>query len=428
MHWMNSKSQAWSKALFGATDDHYHRFPFCTMIAHIDADSFFASVLQRKHPRLRGKPLLALGMGGGCVIAASYEAKAKGVKTGMPLKQALELCPDAQQVPSDFAETALASQQIEAILQGHCPVMQQYSIDEWFLDLKTLVGGVPFDLWVWAKDIQKEVLEGTGLSVSVGIGPSKLLAKMASEYHKPAGVMVVEKHTIEKFLSDRPAPAIAGIGRRREAHTKAKNWHTAWDIATADPQALQKLFGKPGLEMQRELLGECLSPVAEDTRAPQSISRTRTFKATKDVKLIWAQLMQHLSYTILKMRTQDLACSGISVWLRDKHYHHDGIQLRLPQPMDTEEDITPFARKAFDRLRDHNLLYNQIGFCLWALTLKGAAQFSLFEDPKNSMEDENLQQSLDSLRQKFGREVVIRGSQLPVHKKRTRALELPFFT
>lgn len=398
------------------------------MIAHIDADSFFASVLQRKHPHLRGKPLLALGMGGSCVIAASYEAKAKGVKTGMPLKQALELCPEAKQVPSDFAETAIASQQIEAILQSHCPVMEQYSIDEWFLDLKTLVGGIPFDLLLWARDIQKEVMDCTGMSVSVGIGPSKLLAKMASEYHKPAGCMVIEKHTIETFLSDRPAPAIAGIGRRREVHAKAKNWHTAWDIAKADSEVIKKLFGKPGLEMQRELLGECLSKVATSEAPPKSISRTRSFQSTKDTKLVWAHVMQHVSYTVLKMRTQELACHAISLWLRDRHYHHEGIQLRLPQATDTEEDITPFVRKAFDRLRDHNALYNQVGFCLWALTPKGAKQFSLFEDPKHTVEDEDLQRSLDKLRKRFGREVVIRGSQLPVFRKKERALELPFFT
>jgi nucleotidyltransferase/DNA polymerase involved in DNA repair len=394
------------------------------MLAHVDADCFFVSVLQRKHPKLKGKPILAMGMGGGCVIAASYEAKAKGVKTGMPYKQAMELCPEAINVPADFAETALASHQIEAILQGHCPVMEQYSIDEWFMDLATLVGGVPFDLLLWAKDVQKEILMMTDLSVSIGIGPSKILAKMAGEEHKPAGCTVVEKHQIEAFLGRRPAAAIPGIGRRRDVHAKAKNWTTAWDIANADAGLLQQMFGKPGVDLKRELLGERLSEVATEGAPPKSISRTRTFKATKDPKMIWAYALQHLSYTVLKMRNQDLSCRGISLWLRDNRYHHDGIQLRLPRPMDTEEDITPFARKAFDRLRDHNLLYNQVGFCLWNLSPKGSEQFSLFESPKHAMEDEDLQQSLDNLRKKFGREVVIRGSQLPVHNPERRKIDL----
>ena len=128
------------------------------MIAHIDADSFFASVLQRKDPRLKGKPLLALGMGGSCVIAASYEAKAFGVKTGMPLREAKKLCPQALCVPSDFRETAMASQQLESILQKECPSIEKMSIDEWFLDLRTLVGGFPADTGAWAKMMQQKIV------------------------------------------------------------------------------------------------------------------------------------------------------------------------------------------------------------------------------------------------------------------------------
>lgn len=397
------------------------------MIAHIDADSFFASVLQRKHPDLRGKPLLALGMGGGFVIAASYEAKATGVKTGMPLSEALTLCPKAQQVPSDFAETALASHQIEAMIHNHCPVMEQYSIDEWFLDLRSVVGGIPFDLLLWAKDIQKDIMDSTDLSVSIGVAPSKILAKMAGEERKPAGCTVVEKHEIEAFLGRRPVMAIPGIGQRRNAHAQAKNWHTAWDFAMADMNTVDRLFGKSGTDLQRELLGERLSPVATDDAPQKSISRARSFKPTKDLKVIWAYVMQHVSYTILKMRNQGTTARGIALWLRNDRYRHDGLQMKLPQPMDTEEDITPYAKKAFDRLKSKDGRYTQVGFGLWNLQPKGAAQFSLFEDPKHALEDEELQHSLDTLRDKYGREVVIRGSQLPVHKRRKRELNLPTF-
>ncbi|HVW66329.1 MAG TPA: DNA polymerase IV [Candidatus Peribacteraceae bacterium] len=397
------------------------------MICHIDADSFFASVLQRKHPRLRGKPLLALGMGGGCVIAASYEAKAKGVKTGMPLRDALALCPQAERMSSDFAETALASHQIESIIQNHCPVIEQMSIDEWFLDLDTLVGGVPFDLFLWAKDIQKEIMTMTGLSVSVGVGPSKLLAKMASEYRKPAGVTVVEKHTIETFLADRPAAAIPGIGRMRELHTKARHWDTAWDIATADTATLQKLFGKQGPELQQELLGECLFEVNAESAQPQSISRTRSFKALKGSDVVWAHVLQHVSYCVLKMRKQKLCTRGISVWLRDNKYEHSGLQLKLPQPFDTEEAITPYVRKLFLQLFDKHTLYTQAGFALWNLHERASKQFSLFRDANDMIEEETLQQSLDELRIKYGREVVIRGSALPVHDPHKRKLDLPMF-
>ncbi len=161
------------------------------MIAHIDADSFFASVLVRQNPRLAGKPLLATGMGGGCVIAASYEAKNRGVKTGMPLKDALLLVPDAIRMPSDFQEAGLASEQIEQMIRRVCPIVEQMSIDEWYLDVRSLVGGVPMDLEGWATRLQKDIFTSTGLWVSIGVGPSKLLAKMAGEYRKPRGMTII---------------------------------------------------------------------------------------------------------------------------------------------------------------------------------------------------------------------------------------------
>ncbi len=399
------------------------------MLAHIDADSFFASVLQRKHPTLRGAPLLALGMGGGCVIAASYEAKACGVKTGMPLKEALQLCPKAVQMPADFAETSLASQQIESIIQSHCPVIEQYSIDEWFLDLSTCVGGIPFDMLLWAKDIQQEILAMTDISVSIGIAPTRILAKMAGEEKKPAGSTVIEKHEIEAFLGRRPVQAIPGIGQRRGAHAKAKHWETAWDFAIADQALVQKMFGKGGHELQQELLGNSIYGVTSEGGPQKSISRTRSFKPTSDKQHVWAQAMQHVSYCILKMRTQESMTRGISLWLRDDRYRHNGLQIKLPQPMDTEEDITPYVRKAFDRLTGKGVTtkYTQVGFGLWNLSPKAASQFSLFESPAHAIEDEHLQSSMDSLRKKYGREVVIRGSALPVHKKKKRELNVSTF-
>lgn len=397
------------------------------MLAHIDADSFFASVLQRKHPQLRGKPLLALGMGGGCVIAASYEAKATGVRTGMPLREAMKLCPKAVHMPADFAETTLASKQIEAIIQSHCPIIEQYSIDEWFLDLQTCVGGIPFDLLLWGKDIQKEILQMTDLSVSIGIAPSKILAKTAGEEKKPAGCTVIEKHEIEAFLMRRPVMAIPGIGRKRGIHAQARKWETAWDFATADCTIVQKLFGIGGRELQRELLGERVYNVESESSAQKSISRARSFKMTDDRQRIWAQAMQHISYCVLKMRTQETMARGIGLWLRDHQFHHDGLQLKLPQAMDTEEDITPYVRKAFDTLIFRMPRCTQIGFSLWNLVPKAAAQFSLFESPTHAIEDEHLQDSMDRLRKKYGREVVLRGSALAVHKQKMRELDFSVF-
>ncbi|MSR86951.1 DNA polymerase IV [Candidatus Peribacteria bacterium] len=408
------------------------------MISHIDADAFFASAIVRKNPHLGGKPLLALGMGGGCVIAASYEAKAFGVKTGMRLKDALVLCPKAVHVPADFHEAARASHEIEAILQRLCPLVQQMSIDEWYLDLHTVTGGLPHDLEAWARLHQNEIHRKVGLTVSVGIGPSKILAKMAGEYRKPAGVTVVTLPlspslssealakeeggrgpgggglSLETFLRDRPAGAIPGVGRQRMIHTEARGWKTAWDFAQAPTEELKKLFGKPGVELQQELLGTIVSEVTSDEAPPKSVSRCRSFRPTKRREILWAHLLRHAEYLMLKMRRHALMCRGISVWMRDGEYKGYGSNASLPQPTQTLDAILPFVRQCFEKGYDPRITYTQIALAFWQLVPSGATQYSLFESAVMNDRDEAIQKSLDALHERFGRSSITRGSAMGV--------------
>jgi len=395
------------------------------MIAHIDADAFFASALQRKRPDLKGKPLLALGMGGGCVIAASYEAKACGVKTGMRLGDARRLCPKAIALPSDFDEALLASRQIEQILQNRCPIIERYSVDEWFLDVRALPGGIPEDLLEWATELKNTISRSVGLTVSIGVGPSKLLAKMSSEYQKPFGATVVSPSplgggargggiSIEDFLQDRVASAIPGIGTRRAVHAEAQGWNTAWDIANADKEKIQQLFGRPGLDMQRELLGEALTKVETENAPPKSISRTRSFAPVKNRDMVYAHLLHHLTYTMLKMRREGLACTSVSVWLRNGEYTFDQKLYKLPCPTDTEEQVLPYMHRCFEKLFEYGTAYTQVGLGLYGLNPKGGTQYSLFESIKKLDEAEDIQKALDILHKRYGREALKRGSAMAI--------------
>lgn len=394
------------------------------MIAHIDADAFFASVLQRRNPRLRGKPLLALGMGGGCVIAASYEAKNKGVRTGMRLSEARRLVPNAIWMPSDFNEALNASRQIEMILRNQLPIVERMSVDEWYIDLRMLQGGIPLDIKPWALSLQNTIEKRVGITVSIGVGSSKLLAKMSGEYRKPAGVTLIDNKdmSVQEFLQDRPAAAIPGIGRRRQLHADSHNWKTAWDIATADKDTIVHLFGKPGLEMQSELLGHAVYSVTEDTRPPQSISRCRSFKKTLDKDQVFGFLMHHLSYCVLKLRRKNLMCTAVSVWLRNGDYNGEGKDSKLPQPSDTEAQLFPYVRSCFDRLYTHGTPYTQVGLALYNMRPKGAKQYSLFDNPQKLQEEESVQNTLDELHEKHGKEVIIRGSMISANTGSKRHL------
>lgn len=396
------------------------------MIAHIDADSFFASVIIRTHPEYRGKALLAVGMGGGCVIAATYEAKAKGVKTGMRLTDARKLCPGAIEMAADFRETALASKQIEDTILHHCPIVEQMSIDEWYLDLVSLIGGIPHDLLSWGREIQKTILQNTGLSISIGIAPSKLLAKLAGEYRKPAGVTVVHTKNIEAFLQTRPAAAICGIGQRREQVAQAHGWHTAWNLATADTDLMKTLFGKPGLEMQRELLGEKVSHVSADKRPPKSISRCRSFRATTDKNFLRAHALKHLEYCTMKMRRWNLGCTDVSLWLRDAEMHHISAHKKLARTEHTTTRMMTTVLSILDGLTiKKKQRYTQVGLALYGLKPVGTVQYSLFEDPRIGIAEEELQTAMDTLHARYGRDSITRAAALPVSSGTRKELDLP---
>ncbi len=384
------------------------------MIGHIDADSFFASVLVRLHPHLEGKPLLALGMGGSCIIAASYEAKAYGVKTGMRLKDAKVLVPHAIEMAADFKETALASKQIEVALQDLCPVIEQMSIDEWYLDLRSLVGGVPEDLESWAKRTRECILHVTGLSMSLGISPTKTLAKMASEYRKPGGITVIKNKNREEFLRDRPLGAIGGIGKQRSKEMMQRQYKTAWDIACAPDSVLQEVCGKTGIELKRELSGTVIYRVTSERKPPKSISRCRAFKATQNRELLKAHLVKHLEYCTMKMRRQGLACTGCSLWLRRANLEGVHAHRRLAHESNTASQMLPIVLQALAGLMEPAERYNQIGLALHGLVASGTAQPSLFDDEEQAMHDEHVQAAIDALHARYGRDSVTRGTALAV--------------
>lgn len=397
-------------------------------ICHIDADSFFASILVRKHPHLHGKPVIAVGMGGGCVIAATYEAKAKGVRTGMRLTDARKLCPGATEMPSDFRETGIASRAIEALLEEECPLLEQMSVDEWFLDLRSIIGGVPSVLQEWATRTREKVLLHTALSVSVGIASSKLLAKMASEYRKPAGITVLSATDIEAFLRDRPAAAIPGIGRARSPKVEALGLKTAWDIASASDLVLRELCGMPGIVMKRELLGECTDPVSDEVTPPKSISRCRSFRATADTAILKAHLLKHIEYIVTKMRRWGLVASHLSVWMRDADMHFHGDHIRLPEPADTVEQVVPAALQGFQHIAQSRRRYTQVGAALLGLVASEGSARSLFTSEKHAQNRESLQQALDALHAKYGRDSVTRASAVQVSSGTKVDIGLPFLS
>jgi DNA polymerase-4 len=279
--------------------------------------------------------------------------------------------------------------------------------------------------------MQKIIQQHLALSVSVGVGPTKTLAKMASEYRKPAGISIVAlEHPTKnnssffilhsQFLSDRPAAAIPGIGHARPKHTEHHGWKTAWDFTYAPANTVVRLFGKQGKELQQELSGIVVYPVQVDDRPPKSISRCRSFRRTNDAMAVYAQLQEHMTVTVMRMRKQHLSARNLSIWLRNHEYKHTGAECRLPRSMDTEEELLIYARRTFQKVWKNGNMITQVGLTLSNLSPSGSNQYSLFEGPEKSEQRKNMQEALDSIHNRFGRDAVVRGPVVGLGRERKK--------
>jgi DNA polymerase IV (DinB-like DNA polymerase) len=289
------------------------------IILHLDMDSFYASVEMQDRPELRGKPVVIgadpkQGKGRGVVATCSYEARAFGIRSAMPISQAFVLCPHAVFLPPDFPRYAKASADVMAILKAHGFPLQQVSIDEAFLDVSRL-GTFPAatDLAVRIKDT---ILTHLGLTCSIGLAPTKVVAKIASDVHKPGGLTVVEPENLFSFLAPMPVRKIPGIGKKSEAVLFEMGIRTIRDLAAYDIQVLITRFGRSAIALQDIAAGIERSEV-EEREGVKSVSRETTFADDTDDERLIAAMMDALAEDVCRnLSDESLHCRTVTVKVR----------------------------------------------------------------------------------------------------------------
>jgi DNA polymerase-4 len=246
-------------------------------IVHIDMDAFYASVEQRDRPELRGRPVTVGGSptSRGVVAAASYEARRHGVRSAMPMSQAVRLCPDLIIVQPDFAKYRLVSAQILSIHRDVTPLVEPLSLDEAYLDVTQNTWGEPLGVNV-ARRLKAAIREATGLTASAGVASNKFLAKIASGWRKPDGLTVVAPERVESFLQQLSVDALWGVGPVTAKRLRACGIERVVDIRTADPEVLRKAVGSSTEWLQRLAVGEDDRPV-EPNRPSKSSSSECTY-------------------------------------------------------------------------------------------------------------------------------------------------------
>jgi len=334
-------------------------------IAHLDMDAFYASVELLRRPDLRGLPVIVGGgrdsgqgadyRGRGVVTTASYEARAFGVRSGMPLMRALAMCPDAVRLPTDFDEYRRVSRLFKGAIAQIAAVIEDRGIDEVYVDL-TAVPGVEIEGGAAvAREIKHEVFAATSLTCSIGIAPNKLLAKIASELAKPDGITVVEAADIPVRIWPLPVARINGIGPKATEKLAHLGVHTVGELAALPLARLVEAFGPTyGPWMHEAALGHDDRPIVT-SRPALSRSRETTFERDLHPIRDRAAIDEHLT-TLCRQVAEDLARrsdSGrtIGLKLRFEDFSTVTRDLTLPAPVHDAQSIERAVHECLARIK-----------------------------------------------------------------------------
>jgi DNA polymerase IV (DinB-like DNA polymerase) len=293
------------------------------IILHLDMDSFYASAEVQRRPELLNKPVVIGtdpkgGRGRGVACTCSYEARAFGIRSAMPVSQAFLLCPHAVFLPPDFDYYARISSGIMDVLRATGFRFLQVSIDEAFLDLTPC--GSYGAATALAGQLREQIHDRFGLTCSVGIAPGKTVAKIASDFHKPGGLTVVEPGNVSAFLAPLPVKKIPGVGKKSEAQLLELGIRTVGDLASSDIQILLGRFGRGAVPLHELALGTDTGEL-EEYDGVRSISRETTFDAdTDDPEILSANLDALITSVHRNLAGEHLRCRTVTVKIRNQGF------------------------------------------------------------------------------------------------------------
>lgn len=392
-----------------------------TQIIHVDMDAFFASVEQLDNPALKGKPVIVGGRpdGRGVVSAASYEARVFGVHSAMPLKTALRLCPQGIFLPVRFARYGEISKHIRKIFHRYTPMVEPLSSDEAFLDVKGSEGLFGSAETIGRK-IKEEILNETGLTASVGLGPNKFLAKLASDLRKPDGFVVITPDKIREILDPLPVGRLWGVGKKAELRLQALGYKTIGQIAAANPKALEMAFGSSAIYLWELAQGIDFRVVTPD-RLAKSLSADITFSEDiEDEEVLGEKLLDLVEHLGARLRKKEIKAAVLEVKLRSSDFETRSVSKTLLEPMNETMFLWGEAKALLQKLLKFDLLPARlISVGAVRLVRPGEIQGGLF-DTKIIKKQGEIDRTLDAIKAKFGSESIGRGVFLTSNDKKSK--------
>ena len=381
-----------------------------TALLLIDMDAFYAAVEQARRPELRGRPVIVGGSAErrGVVSTASYEARACGVRTAMSTGQALRLCPQAVFLSVDMPAYLAAQQQVLAIFARYTDLIEPVSIDEAFLDVtgcRRLFGSAE----QIAAAIQRAVRDELALSCSIGIAPTKLLAKLAAELHKPGGIGSLSGADVHGRLRRLPVDRLSGIGPVTAQRLAELHVSTIGELQDIPRSLLASVAGEQADVLKQLAFGGPDDPVRAGREAPKSLGRELTFAAdVDDPDVLHATLLELADAVAARLRANDLAATTVTLKLRDTDFRTCTRQRRLSEPACSTRPLYEAVVDLLERLDRRGRAVRLLGVS--ASGLCPAAQLSLVDPWRQTA----LDAAVDRVRGKYGSAALrLAGCDLP---------------
>jgi DNA polymerase IV len=372
-------------------------------IAHVDLDAFFASCEQREHPDYQGRPVVVGARPGRRgVVAASYEARKFGIHSAMPISEAWRRCPHAVYVHPDINKYRQVSQQVLRILETITPTMEAASIDEAYLDVTGLekLIGTPEMI---GREIKQRVFAQTGLTVSVGLGPNRLIAKLGSEYRKPDGLTVVTPDQVLDFLAPMPVANLRGLGRQTQKIFDRLHIRTVAQLRAVPLQTLAQHLGqKAAASFHRQALGIASDEVVPD-RQRKGISKETTFETDIRDDAVLRDALRRLASDVARTaRREGLSGVVVTLKVRFSGFETHTRQHTREASTNDERDILKTAWRLFHNGNLPKKPVRLIGVGVSGWEDNQPAQGDLFEAPKQRQDNQRLLKTIDDVTAKFG--------------------------
>jgi DNA polymerase-4 len=378
-------------------------------ILHLDGDAFFASLEQRDDPKLRGKPV---AVGTGVVASCSYEARRDGVRTGMRLTEARWRCRDLIVVPGEYPRYEQAARRMQAICQERTPLVEVAALDDLYLDLSPFHECVGLEQV--ARDLRAQINEEVRLSVSIGMGSNKLIAKVATKQAKPGREVVVAAGTEREYLAPWPARVLPGAGRKIADRLEQLNVQRVKEVAVMPVPVLRGLFGNQGRLLHQQAHGIDFRPV-EPRKPPQSVSRRTSFDPPRgDREFLRAMLDYLVERAVSWLHFQGLAAKRTEVAIRYGDYETATGHASFSRPADEIRALQEVVGDCFDRLYQRRLPLRLLGVTLAPL-VPPDRQLTLipgFTDEARTTCGRRLAECKDAIRRRFGFTALLNGSAL----------------